>query len=178
MRGFTTNGSASTNGGTEGNARMDRSVVLVTGANRGIGQASATLLVEHGYTVLGTARRGPSGESAHGFELLQLDVTSQKSVNSCVSIALERAGRIDVLVNNAGVGLARREQPPRRRWVVRVAAAHSIATQELGHGAGVLSEAFFDGTVWATPIRSVETAAAVPARLALRADEQTPAPGP
>ena len=109
MRGFTSNGSASTNGGAEGNARVDRSVVLVTGANRGIGQASATLLAEHGYTVLGTARK-PSDECADGFELVPLDVTSQESVNSCVSTVLERAGRIDVLVNNAGVGLIGAEE--------------------------------------------------------------------
>jgi short-subunit dehydrogenase len=109
MRGFTTNGSASTNGGAEGNARVDRSVVLVTGASRGIGQSTATLLAEHGYTVFGTARK-PSGESKHEFELLPLDVTSQESVNSCVSTVLERAGRIDVLVNNAGVGLIGAEE--------------------------------------------------------------------
>ena len=109
MRGFTANGSASTSGGAEGIERVDRSVVLVTGANRGIGQSTATLLAERGYTVLGTARR-PSGESAHGFELVALDVTSQESVNSCVSTVLERAGRIDVLVNNAGVGLIGAEE--------------------------------------------------------------------
>ena len=109
MRRLTTDKSALTNGSSDGAALEERSVVLVTGASRGIGQSTATLLAEHGYTVLGTARR-PSRESARGFELLQLDVTSQESVNSCISAVLERAGRIDVLVNNAGVGLIGAEE--------------------------------------------------------------------
>ena len=83
--------------------------MLVTGANRGIGQSTARLLAEHGYTVLGTARRASDG-SADGFELVRLDVTSQVSINSCVSTVLERAGRIDVLVNNAAVGLIGAEE--------------------------------------------------------------------
>ena len=99
----------SSDGSRAHDVRVDRSVVLVTGATRGIGQASASLLAEHGYTVFGTARK-PFGESAHGFELVALDVTLQQSVNSCVSTVLERAGRIDVLVNNAGVGLIGAEE--------------------------------------------------------------------
>ncbi len=80
---------------------MDRSVVLITGASRGIGRATARLLAERGYRVIGTARK-PSAASADGVEMLPLEVTSAESVTSCVSAVLERAGRIDVLVNNAG----------------------------------------------------------------------------
>ncbi len=109
MRRSTTGKSASTKGRGDGAALEARSVVLVTGASRGIGQSTATLLAEHGYTVLGTARR-PSDESADGHDLVPLDVTSQDSVNSCVATVLERTGRIDVLVNNAGVGLIGAEE--------------------------------------------------------------------
>ena len=83
---------------------MDRSVVLVTGASRGIGQATAALLAAQGYQVFGTATK-PSGKDAAGFEMLPLDVTSDESVAACVSRVRDRAGRIDVLINNAGVGL-------------------------------------------------------------------------
>ena len=83
---------------------MDRSIVLVTGASRGIGEATAGLLAERGYRVFGTARR-PAADRVDGFEMLPLDVTSGESVKSCVSAVLERAGGIDVLVNNAGIGL-------------------------------------------------------------------------
>jgi short-subunit dehydrogenase len=78
--------------------------VLVTGANRGIGKATAALLAEHGYTVFGTTRN-PDAADTDGYELVQLDVTSEESVNSCVSTVMERAGRIDVLVNNAAASL-------------------------------------------------------------------------
>jgi short-subunit dehydrogenase len=83
---------------------MDRSVVLVTGASHGLGQAAAALLAREGYQVFGTARK-PSADSIDGVQMLPLDVTSQESVTSCVSGVLDRAGRIDVLVNNAGAGL-------------------------------------------------------------------------
>ena len=109
MHAFATKRSAATNGGGKVRVPAERSVVLVTGANRGIGQSTAMLLAEHGYTVFGTARE-PWGESMEGFELVALDVTSQDSVDSCVSTVLERAGRIDVLVNNAGVGLIGAEE--------------------------------------------------------------------
>jgi short-subunit dehydrogenase len=76
----------------------------VTGATRGIGLVTATLLASHGYAVFGTART-PGAVSHGGFDLLPLDVTSDASVQSCVTALLERTGRIDVLVNNAAVGL-------------------------------------------------------------------------
>jgi NAD(P)-dependent dehydrogenase (short-subunit alcohol dehydrogenase family) len=83
----------------------DREVVLVTGATSGIGRATARLLAARGYRVFGTSRR-PSADTLDGFELLQLDVTSDASVSACVRTLAERTGgRIDVLVNNAGTGI-------------------------------------------------------------------------
>jgi NAD(P)-dependent dehydrogenase (short-subunit alcohol dehydrogenase family) len=76
------------------------SVALVTGASSGFGQLTATLLSARGFRVFGTSRkRVPSG---NGVEMLELDVTSSSSVAACVDTVLARAGRIDVLVNNAG----------------------------------------------------------------------------
>jgi NAD(P)-dependent dehydrogenase (short-subunit alcohol dehydrogenase family) len=80
-------------------------VALVTGASSGIGEATAGRLAAAGYTVFGTSRRAaPAGERS--FEMLSLDVTSDQSVEAAVREVIRRAGRIDVLVNSAGFGVA------------------------------------------------------------------------
>jgi NAD(P)-dependent dehydrogenase (short-subunit alcohol dehydrogenase family) len=84
---------------------MKSKVALVTGASSGIGEATAERLAEAGYKVFGTSRRAvPAGQRS--FEMLTLDVTSARSVEAAVKDVIERAGRIDVLVNNAGFGVA------------------------------------------------------------------------
>lgn len=75
--------------------------VLVTGASSGIGAATARLFAESGFRVFGTSRHDRPDEP--GVEMLQLDVRSDESVARCVDAVLGRAGRIDVLINNAGV---------------------------------------------------------------------------
>ena len=83
----------------------EQPVVLVTGATSWIGKATAELLAAEGCRVLGTSR-DPAGKTANGFELLQLEVSSDESVAACVSAVAERTGgRIDVLLNNAGTGI-------------------------------------------------------------------------
>src|SRR5260370_7688929 len=76
-------------------------VALVTGASSGFGQATAALLVAQGFQVFGTSR-ALAHSAAGSFELLPLDVCSETSVQTCVQTILERTGRIDLLVNNAG----------------------------------------------------------------------------
>ena len=78
--------------------------VLVTGASSGIGQAIAATLAEKGLTVFGTSRHAVDG-AITPFTMLPLDVRSDHSVRACVGEVLERAGGIDVLVNNAGYAL-------------------------------------------------------------------------
>lgn len=73
--------------------------VLVTGASSGIGQATARLLAERGFTVFGTARK-PSPQP--GVTMVALDVRSDESVRACVEQVIAKARRLDVLVNNAG----------------------------------------------------------------------------
>ncbi len=80
-------------------------VVLITGTSSGIGRAIASAFAAKGYEVFGTSRNPQSNEPIAGVELLPLDVTDQASVTSAVSTVIQRAGRIDVLVNNAGVGV-------------------------------------------------------------------------
>jgi NAD(P)-dependent dehydrogenase (short-subunit alcohol dehydrogenase family) len=80
-------------------------VVLVTGASSGIGKATAERLAAAGYKVYGTSRRGTPGH-ASPITMLALDVTSDESVEAAVNEVLRLEGRIDVLVNNAGFGVA------------------------------------------------------------------------
>src|SRR5215207_10375997 len=87
-------------------ARETRPVALVTGASVGIGEAAARALLGAGFTVYGTSRRAAAGEERGGVVFLPLDVTDDGSVAGVMREVLERSGRIDVLVNNAGFGIA------------------------------------------------------------------------
>jgi NAD(P)-dependent dehydrogenase (short-subunit alcohol dehydrogenase family) len=81
------------------------SVALVTGASSGIGEAIAQRLAMAGYKVYGTSRRG--ARAGHrSFAMLALDVTSDASVEAAVNEVMRLEGRIDLLVNNAGFGVA------------------------------------------------------------------------
>ncbi|AZZ98432.1 SDR family oxidoreductase [Pseudoalteromonas sp. R3] len=85
--------------------------VLVTGSNSGFGYLIANTLSDHGFTVTGTMR-DPQGRNASvanelrskGVYVIDIDVTDDDSVAMGVNAALEQAGHIDVLINNAGVG--------------------------------------------------------------------------
>ncbi|MGH3096221.1 MAG: SDR family NAD(P)-dependent oxidoreductase [Streptosporangiales bacterium] len=92
--------------------------VLVTGASSGIGQATARRFAAEGFDVFGTSRRVRPDEN--GVRMVQLDLRSEDSVRDCVSKVLARAGRIDVLVNNAAVayqGFAEETPPAHARAV-------------------------------------------------------------
>jgi NAD(P)-dependent dehydrogenase (short-subunit alcohol dehydrogenase family) len=84
----------------------NRPVALVTGASSGIGRTAARALAEAGFEVVGTSRNTAKVTPADGVRFLDLDVTSDASVHAVVGQVIERFGRIDVLVNNAGVGSA------------------------------------------------------------------------
>lgn len=79
-------------------------IALVTGASSGIGEATAERLASAGYRVYGTSRRAQAGKRS--FDMLPLDVTSDDSVEAAVGEVIRREGRIDLLVNNAGFGVA------------------------------------------------------------------------
>lgn len=77
-------------------------VVLVTGASSGIGQAVARLFARKGYLVFGTSRNPSRIELTLNMEVLPLDVRSGDSVNACLEGVLNKSGRLDILINNAG----------------------------------------------------------------------------
>lgn len=80
-------------------------MVLVTGASSGIGQSCAAFLSERGCRVYGVSRSAGGGAGG-GVIRLQMDVTSDASVVDTVNTVREREGRLDVVVNNAGVAIA------------------------------------------------------------------------
>ena len=84
---------------------MKRKIAIVTGASSGIGEATAELLASSGFTVYGTSRRGPNA-GQNSFRMIALDVTSEESVEAAINEVIKLEGRIDLLVNNAGFGVA------------------------------------------------------------------------
>jgi NADP-dependent 3-hydroxy acid dehydrogenase YdfG len=88
-------------------ASSGEQVVLVTGCSSGIGRALAGAFVDAGHRVLATARRPESIADLERETVATalLDVTSETSISEAVSTCLAWAGRIDMLVNNAGYGL-------------------------------------------------------------------------
>jgi len=77
---------------------------IVTGASTGIGRATAEALAKAGFRVFGTSRRAVE-DGPRGVAMLTCDVTDDAAVLAFVSTVLSRTGRIDLLVNNAGIGL-------------------------------------------------------------------------
>ena len=90
----------------------DAPVSVVTGANSGIGRATAIYLAQQGHTVYGTVRATSRRDKFHAMveeagvevRVVELDVADDKSVDRGFGEILADAGRVDVLVNNAGVG--------------------------------------------------------------------------
>jgi NAD(P)-dependent dehydrogenase (short-subunit alcohol dehydrogenase family) len=87
---------------------MPRSVVLITGASSGFGEACAEHLARLGYSVYGTSRRAsfPEGGAERNPRMIPMDVCDDASVRAAVDFVLAEEGRLDVVVNNAGLGMA------------------------------------------------------------------------
>ncbi|HUX71601.1 MAG TPA: oxidoreductase [Cellulomonadaceae bacterium] len=83
-----------------------RRVALVTGATSGIGYEAARALVEAGFEVIGTGRSTADLTPPPRVTYIDLDVASDDSATAAVARVIDRFGRIDVLVNNAGIGSA------------------------------------------------------------------------
>lgn len=80
--------------------------VLITGASSGIGKIIAEYLSQRGYRVVGTSRSKNQESGVRSFEMLQLDVTSDESVAGLMKYLSDQQLTVDVLINNAGYGLA------------------------------------------------------------------------
>jgi len=79
-------------------------VILITGTSSGIGNACASRLTRDGYRVYGASRQVQC--PTENFTPLVMDITDDRSVRDGVGRVLNETGRIDVLINNAGIGIA------------------------------------------------------------------------
>jgi NAD(P)-dependent dehydrogenase (short-subunit alcohol dehydrogenase family) len=81
-------------------------IVFITGGSSGIGKATAIYLSKKGYIVYGTGRKVINGSVSDGFTSVQMDITNSDSLQSAIQFVLAKEHRIDVLINNAGLGMA------------------------------------------------------------------------
>jgi len=79
-------------------------VVLITGASSGIGKSIAEFLHQKGMQVYGTSRN-PEQSEVNGIQLLALDVTDVVTIRKAIDIIITKEGKLDVLINNAGMGI-------------------------------------------------------------------------
>ena len=84
---------------------LKNKITLVTGVSSGIGREIAQLLAERGARVFGTVRDPKSAKPIHGVEIVRMDVTDDASVSEAVQGIVQKAGPVQLLVNNAGYGL-------------------------------------------------------------------------
>src|SRR6266513_4530261 len=85
---------------------IENNVVLITGVSSGIGRETAQLLAERGARVFGTVRDLGRADPIAKVERVLTDVTDDKSVKDGAESVLKNAGKIDILINNAGYSIA------------------------------------------------------------------------
>lgn len=86
-------------------SKKELGVAIVTGASSGIGQATAELLANSGYKVYGTSRKEVP-PAQRSYKMITLDVNSEASIEAAIKEVVNIEGRIDLVVNNAGFGVA------------------------------------------------------------------------
>jgi len=80
------------------------SVIFITGASSGLGKHTAEYLSQNGFTVYGSSRNG--NKIAGGVIPIKMDVTDVKSIHEAINNVIKKEGKIDVLINSAGIGIS------------------------------------------------------------------------
>ena len=83
---------------------MMHKVVLITGGSSGIGKSVGEFLSQKGFIVYGTSRNTGKIKN-HPFKLVSLDVNATETISNAVSEVIKNEGRLDILINNAGMGI-------------------------------------------------------------------------
>lgn len=124
---------------------LKNKITLVTGVSSGIGREIAQMLAERGARVFGTVRNPESGSPIRGVELVRMEVTDDASVNAAIQSIEQKAGPVQLLVNNAGyafrgaleetsVAEARQQFETNLFGVLRVTNAILPGMREAGYG--------------------------------------------
>lgn len=86
----------------------DKKVILITGASSGVGSACANYLLNQGYIVFGTSRTAAFSDSQYNdkkVNMLPLELRDRKSIKDAIDVIIKIHSRIDVVINNAGIGI-------------------------------------------------------------------------
>ena len=130
--------------------KQDR-CALVTGASSGIGEAIARRLASDGLRVFGASRKGIDSAGT-GVESVVLDVTDDDSVRAAIDVVVGKAGRLDVVVNNAGatlVGALEETSTQEARWLIEtnLLGVHRVTRVTLPHLRASRGHAIMMGSV-------------------------------
>lgn len=84
---------------------MSKKICIITGASSGIGYACAQKFLANGYVVINASRTDKNLINSPDYEFIKTDVSIEEDVKNLIEKTLEKHGKIDVLINNAGFGL-------------------------------------------------------------------------
>src|ERR1700754_3298197 len=145
------------------------STVLITGTSSGYGKAIAQLFLDRGWNVLATMRRPDPAvfPASDRLKLLPLDVTDAGSIDRAIAEGLATFGAIDVLVNNAGIGMASVVEATPDHIVREIfetntfgvfATCRAIIPQMRNQGRGVIVNVTSSSTIGVMPLVAIYTA--------------------
>ncbi|MBN8571212.1 MAG: SDR family oxidoreductase, partial [Ignavibacteria bacterium] len=84
---------------------MEKKICIITGASSGIGHAAAQKFINNGYIVINGSRSDKKPINSPDYEFISTDVSKEEDVKNLIGKVIEKHGKIDVLINNAGFGL-------------------------------------------------------------------------